>query len=211
MGTKNFWVLCVSMCLGMFGVYSCEDGDELENERRNSPQEENVEDGSDTMAVVPADTLPSENVRYELEDMLIGEWGWCHEGGYRTPYETFKYVFNANHTGTLSYYFYMNNGGSHSRGEYQESNVSVDVVFSWKVLSENVFTIQSVRAKTRGHGSDGTKSYWGSVKFQLDKVSSDTLLFREYGTFYATYGDIYFDAWDGESDALYSFLLHGKR
>lgn len=228
MGTKNLWVLCVSMCLGMFGVYSCGDDDELENERRNSPQEENVEkdtlreqtDGSDTMAVVsdttqviPADTLPAENVRYELEDMLIGKWEWRYNGGYMTPQETYEYGFNADHSGYVSYYFYMNNGGSHSMGEYKEDQIHIDVDFSWEVLSEKVFSIHSVSANIRENGSGSTSSYEGSVKYQLDKVSSDSLFFYGCGAFRIEDGYMYFNACDGEPTpgTYYPFILHGKR
>ncbi len=228
MGTKNFWVLCVSMCLGVFGVYSCGDDDELENERRNSPQEENVKkdtlqeqtDGSDTMAVVsdstqviPADTLPAENVRYELEDMLIGKWRWREGSGYMTPSETYDYSFNADHTGQVSYYYYVNNGGSHSMGEYREDHIYIDVYFSWKVLSENLFSIYCVRASIRENGSNRTRSYnRGSVTYQLDKVSSDTLFFYDCGSFWVSDGDVYFDACDGEPapSAYYPFMLCGK-
>lgn len=217
MGTKNFWVLCVSMCLGVFGVYSCGDDDELENNTRNSPQEENVEkdtlqgqvDDSDTTA----DTSPAENVRYELEDMLIGKWGWSEGSGYMTPFETYDYSFNADHTGQVSYYYYENNGGSHSRGEFIEDQIFIDVYFSWKVLSENLFSIYSVRASIRENGSGRTRSYdKGSVTYQLDKVSSDTLFFYECGSFRVSYRDVYFDACDGEPtlSTYYPFKLCGK-
>ena len=228
MGTKNLWVLCVSMCLGMFGVYSCGDDDELENERRNSPQEENVEkdtlqeqtDGSDTMAVVsdstqviPADTLPDENVRYELEDMLIGKWEWRYNGGHMIPYETYEYGFNADHSGYVSYYYYANNGGSHSMGEYIEDEINIDVDFSWEVLSEKVFSIHSVSANISKNGSSSTSSYEGSVKYQLDKVSSDSLFFYGCGPFRIKDGYMYFSACDGEPTprTYYPFTLHGKR
>ena len=219
MGTKNLWVLCVSMCLGVFGVYSCEDGDELENERRNNSQEENVEDGADTMSVVsdttqviPDDTLSSENVRYKLEDMLIGK---KEDLTFLLPYtlEYNEYGFNADHSGYISYHYYSHNLGSHARDEYRVETSDIDVDFSWEVLSENVFSIYSVSAHIRKNGSDSTCSYKGSVKYQLGKVSSDTLFFYGCGTFTLSFGEINFDACDGEPTpgTRYPLILHDKR
>lgn len=209
MGTKNLWVLCVSMCLGVFGVYSCEDGDELENERRNNSQEENVEDGADTMMVVPADTLPSENVRYKLEDMLIGK---KESPTYPLPYtiESIEYGFNADHSGYISYRYWWHNTGSHARDEYRVETSYIDVDFTWEVLSEKVFSIHSVSAHIRKNSSDRTCSYKGSVKYQLGKVSSDTLFFYDCGALDLSFGEIYFDACDGEPTpgTYYPFILH---
>ncbi|MBR3518777.1 MAG: hypothetical protein IKN77_01485 [Paludibacteraceae bacterium] len=186
MGTKNLWVLCVSMCLGVFGVYSCEDGDELENERRNNSQEENVEDGSDTMSVVsdttqviPDDTLTSENVRRELDNLLAGKKG-CISESYPYTLESIKYGFNADHSGYISYRYWWHNTGSHARDEYRVETSDIDVDFTWEVLSEKVFSIHSVSAHTRANdGTDYVLSYEGSVRFQLDKLSPDRPFFLD--------------------------------
>lgn len=161
MGTKNFWVLCVSMCLGVFGVYSCGD-DELENTPQNSPQEEvkdvTEEDSIDTLVVQKDTTVMNVDTTgasqeeelvskpsIDLDSCIKGEWLQVYgENPYENPYDEFHELI---HSFVIWHFFDSHGGMCLCSSEYYadcstcRDNVEFVVRFKWEVTEDNILEI----------------------------------------------------------------------
>ncbi|MCR5498340.1 MAG: hypothetical protein K6F48_10925 [Paludibacteraceae bacterium] len=185
MGTKNLWVLCVSMCLGVFGVYSCGDDDELENERRNSPQEENVE--KDTLQNQEGGALTTS----VMDSLLVGKWiYYSSSDGYENNGEI---IFHENGEGSYSQDSTSMGFGDSSNGFYCEWHC--DLSFSWSSKGGDGVELRLEKSKIkvnrseRNNGVNTDSSEADSVnyvngemvKLTLDSVTSSGMFFRSCG------------------------------
>lgn len=131
--------------------------------------------------------------------------------GTEIPYEVFGCKFLEDHTGTIKYYFCMNNGGSHVRGEHSERSADIFMDFNWSVLNGEVLEIRPLKVTNSNEVENFDNG--DSIKFKCKTVTTKSLSLYTKGILSFDEGNFLFVASTEEPDLSgnYSVLYLGEK